>query len=216
MKKPKMILGLALVAITGLVLVAADHIDAPSVTGNASDITDMYTFQGQDTNNLVFAVNTQGLLSPNGTAAAMFSENVMIEINIDNTGDNVEDLVIQAIRKGNKMYFFGPYAPAATGTSSTIKTSAASGNVAISTYGSAAVIAESGGMKFFAGPRDDPFFFDLGQFQAILGGTASGFSNPGTDTFAGTNVLSVVVEVPKAMLGTATSLNVWAETKKKQ
>ncbi|WP_255665572.1 DUF4331 family protein [Flavobacterium acetivorans] len=216
MKKPKMILGLALVAITGLVLVAADHIDAPSLTGNAADITDMYTFQGENTNNLVFAVNTQGLLSPNATAAAMFSENVMIEINIDNTGDNVEDLVIQAIRKGNKMYFFGPYAPATTGTSSTIKTSAASGNVAISTYGSAAVIAESGGMKFFAGPRDDPFFFDLGQFQAILGGTASGFSNPGTDTFAGTNVLSVVVEVPKAMLGTATSLNVWAETKKKQ
>ena len=71
-------------------------------------------------------------------------------------------------------------------------------------------------MKFFAGPRDDPFFFDLGQFKAILGGTASGFNNPGTDTFAGTNVLSLVVEVPKAMLGTSSTLNVWAETKKKQ
>ena len=71
-------------------------------------------------------------------------------------------------------------------------------------------------MKFFAGPRDDPFFFDLGQFKAILGGTASGFKNPGTDTFAGTNVLSLVVEVPKAMLGTSSTLNVWAETKKKQ
>jgi hypothetical protein len=33
---------------------------------------------------------TQGLLSPNATAAA-FNENVMIEINIDNTGDFVED-----------------------------------------------------------------------------------------------------------------------------
>jgi hypothetical protein len=33
----------------------------------------------------------------------------MIEINIDNTGDNVEDLVIQAIKKGDKMYF-RPYA----------------------------------------------------------------------------------------------------------
>jgi hypothetical protein len=29
----------------------------------------------------------------------------MIEINIDNTGDNVEDLVIQAIKKDDKMYF---------------------------------------------------------------------------------------------------------------
>jgi hypothetical protein len=37
-------------------------------------------------------------------------------------------------------------------------------------------------MKFFAGPRDDPFFFDLGQFQAILGGTATAFKNPGVDT----------------------------------
>jgi hypothetical protein len=46
---------------SGLTLVAADHIDAPSVAGTATDITDMYTFQGQETANLVFAVNTQGL-----------------------------------------------------------------------------------------------------------------------------------------------------------
>ena len=216
MKKTKMILGLSLVAISGLILVAADHVDAPSVTGNAADITDVYTFQGQEANNLVFAVNTQGLLSPNATSAASFNENVMIEINIDNTGDNVEDLVIQAVKKGDKMYFFGPYAPATTGTSSTIKTAAASGSVDISKYGATAITSTQNGMKFFAGPRDDPFFFDLGQFQAILGGTASGFKNRGTDTFAGTNVLSVVVEVPKVMLGTASSLNVWAETKKKQ
>lgn len=216
MKKSKMILGLSLVAVSGLIFVAADHIDAPAVTGNSADITDVYTFQGQDTNNLVFAVNTQGLLSPNATAAAKFDENMMIEINIDNTGDNVEDLVIQAIKKGDKMYFFGPYAPMTTGISSTIKTSAASGEVAISVYGANPVMATQNGMKFFAGPRDDPFFFDLGQFKAILAGTATGFNNPGVDTFAGTNVLSLVVEVPKAMLGTSSTLNVWAETKKKQ
>lgn len=211
-----MILGLSLVAVSGLILVAADHIDAPAVTGNAADITDVYTFQGQDTNNLVFAVNTQGLLSPNATAAAVFNDNVMIEINIDNTGDNVEDLVIQAVKRDDKMYFFGPVAPGTTGISSTIKTAAASGSVTISSYGASALTAEKNGMKFFAGPRDDPFFFDLGQFKAILGGTASEFNNPGVDTFAGTNVLSVVVEVPKAMLGNSSTLNVWAETKKKQ
>nr|WP_315182741.1 DUF4331 family protein [uncultured Flavobacterium sp.] len=216
MKKTKMILGLSLVAVSGLILVAADHIDAPAVTGNAADITDVYTFQGQDTNNLVFAVNTQGLLSPNATAAAVFNDNVMIEINIDNTGDNVEDLVIQAVKRDDKMYFFGPVAPGTTGISSTIKTAAAAGSVTISSYGASGLTAEKNGMKFFAGPRDDPFFFDLGQFKAILGGTASGFNNPGVDTFAGTNVLSVVVEVPKAMLGNSSTLNVWAETKKKQ
>jgi hypothetical protein len=217
MKKTKMILGLSLVAISGLILVAADHIDAPAtMSGDAGDITDVYAFQGQNTNNLVFAVNTQGLLSPNATGAATFKENVMVEINIDNTGDNVEDLVIQAIKRGDKMYFFGPVAPGTTGTSSTVKTAAASGSVAISTYGATALTAEQNGMKFFAGPRDDPFFFDLGQFKAILGGTASGFNNPGTDTFAGTNVMAIVVEVPKAMLGSSSTVNVWAETKKKQ
>jgi hypothetical protein len=42
-----MVLGLSLIAISGLILVAADHVDAPS-TGNAADITDLYTFQGQE------------------------------------------------------------------------------------------------------------------------------------------------------------------------
>ena len=204
-------------AISGLILVAADHIDAPAtMSGDAGDITDVYAFQGQNTNNLVFAVNTQGLLSPNATGAATFKENVMVEINIDNTGDNVEDLVIQAIKRDDKMYFFGPVAPGTPGTSSTVKTSAATGNVTISSYGATALTAEQNGMKFFAGPRDDPFFFDLGQFKAILGGTATGFNNPGTDTFAGTNVMSIVVEVPKTMLGSSSTINVWAETKKKQ
>ena len=204
-------------AISGLILVAADHIDAPlTKDGGANDITDVYAFQGADTNNLVFVVNSQGLLTPGTTGAATFKENVLTEINIDNNGDNVEDLVIQAIKRGSKMYFFGPVAPGATGTSSTIKTSSAAGSVEISQYGNAAITSTSGGMKFFAGPRDDPFFFDLNQFKAVLGGTATGFNNPGTDTFAGTNVLSTVIEVPKSMLGTSSSINVWAETKQKQ
>jgi Domain of unknown function (DUF4331) len=216
MKKTKIVLGLSLVAITGLVFIAADHADAPAITGNANDITDVYAFQGQDTNNMVFVVNTQGLLTPSLTGAAAFNENVLIEVNIDNNGDNVEDLVIQAIRKGDSMYFFGPVAPGTTGITSTIKTNAEIGKVKISTYGSAPIIKSEDGMKFFAGPRDDPFFFDLGQFKHIIAGEASSFNNPGTDTFAGTNVLSTIIELPKSMLGSSTSINVWAETKQKQ
>ena len=216
MKKTKIVLGLSLVAISGLVFMAADHADAPAVTGNANDITDVYAFQGQDTNNMVFVINTQGLLTPGATAAATFNENTLIEINIDTNADNVEDLVIQAIRKGNEMHFFGPVAPGTTGVTSTIKTNAPAGTVAISTYGNTPVIATQNGMKFFAGPRDDPFFFDLNKFKSILAGTSTGFSNPGTDSFAGTNVLATIVEVPKSLLGTSASINVWAETKQKQ
>jgi hypothetical protein len=98
MKKNKMVLGLSLIAISGLILVAADHVDAPSVTGNAADITDLYTFQGQETNNLVLRL-TLVVKSKCNRCSAAFNENVMIEINIDNTGDNVEDLVIQAIKR---------------------------------------------------------------------------------------------------------------------
>lgn len=215
MKKTKLYIGLSVFAISGLLLIAADHADAPVVTGNASDITDVYAFQGQDTNNMVFVVNTQGLLSPGATASASFNTNVLTEINIDNNNDNVEDLVIQVIRRGNKMYFFGPTAPGVTGTTSTIKTNSEAGSVEISQYGQSPIIKTSNGMKFFAGPRDDPFFFDLNQYKAILAGTASGFNNPGTDTFAGTNVLSIIVEVPKTSLGASSSINIWAETKQK-
>ncbi|HEY0091493.1 MAG TPA: DUF4331 family protein [Flavobacterium sp.] len=220
MKKTRMLTGLSLIAVAGLVLIAADHVDAPAVTGTANDITDLYAFQGENTNNMVFIVGTQGFLSPGATgttAGATFNENMMVEINIDNTGDNVEDLVIQAIRRGSKMYFFGPTAPGTPGMSSMVKTNAMSGSVDITAYGSSPVVAtQINGMKMFAGPRDDPFFFDLGAYSNIIMGNATGFSDPGTDTFAGTNILATVIEVPKSMLGTSETINVWAESKQKQ
>jgi hypothetical protein len=97
--KKKNIIAIAVLAIvfTGGIIWASDHIDAPAVTGQSTDITDLYAFQGANTSNLVFVVNTQGLLAPSVTAAAKFDPNTLIQINIDNTGDNVEDLVIQAI-----------------------------------------------------------------------------------------------------------------------
>ena len=80
-------LGLALVALVACAasyLIAADHIDAPAVTGTGSDITDVYAFQSPaNANNMVFVVNVQGLLAPSATAAASFDEELMIEINID-------------------------------------------------------------------------------------------------------------------------------------
>lgn len=215
MKKSKLPLGVLFLGIIGLILVAADHIDAPAVQGGTSDITDFYSFQGANTNNLVFVANIQGLLSPTATASASFDENVMVEFNIDNNGDNIEDLVIQAIPRNGKMYFFGPVAPGTTGTSSTVKTTAALGNVEITEYGETAMIGTASGASFFAGPRDDPFFFDFGQYSEIIAGNASSFNNPGNDTFAGTNVMSIVVEVPKTMLGSSGSLNTWVETKRK-
>jgi hypothetical protein len=198
-------------------LLASDHIDAPAVKNQSTDITDLYVFNGSDTNNLVFVGNTQGLLAPSATAAAAFDPNTLIQFNIDNNGDNVEDLVIQAIYAGGKMNFYGPVKPSATGTRSKLEGDIIA-SVDVTAYGAGAPVTSttSSGIMVFAGPRDDPFFFDLDQYHAILAGTATSFNNPGKDAFAGTNVLSVVVEVPKKLLNSTGKINVWLTTKKKE
>jgi hypothetical protein len=216
MKKTKIIFSASILAIAGFFMIAADHIDAPAVQGGTSDITDFYAFQGENTNNLVFVANVQGLLSPAATGSAMFDENVMVEFNIDTTGDNIEDLVIQAIPRDGKMYFFGPTAPSSIGLDSNVETTSNMSSVDITSYGTNAIVATNNGMSFFAGPRDDPFFMDFAQYSAIIGGMATSFNNPGSDTFAGTNVMSIVVEVPKAMVGGTGTINTWVESKRKQ
>jgi len=57
---------------------------------------------------------------------------------------------------------------------------------------------------------------DFARFGQIIGGEASSFNNPGSDTFAGTNVMSVVIEVPKSMIGGSGTINTWVESKRKQ
>ena len=207
----------ALALLTGGIIYASDHIDAPSVTNQTTDITDLYVFQGATTSNMVFVANTQGLLTPGTTGAAKFDENTLIQFSIDNNNDNIEDLVIQCKydAASNTMKIYGPIAPSEKGTRSKIEGNAKA-SVGITPYGAATpIVATTGGISVFAGPRDDPFFFDLDQFKKILAGTATGFNNPGTDHFAGTNVMSVVVELPKSMLGGTGKINVWLTTRKK-
>lgn len=216
-KALKLTFVLGAVLVTAL-LIAADHIDAPGVTNSSggsvgSDITDLYAFENGS--NMVFVINTQGLLSPVATTSATFDPEVMLEINIDNsaTKDNVEDLVIQATFENGKVRVYGPVTPATTGLISNLN----QGSVVVEaniTSGSNPVIGESNGMKVFAGPRDDPFFFDLVRYGEILAGSQPGFRNPGVDAFAGTNVMSLVIEVPKSRLGTG-DVNVWATSNRK-
>jgi hypothetical protein len=219
MKRKKLLLTTLVAAafVTGGIIYAADHIDTPAVTNQPTDITDVYVFRGADPANLVFVADSKGLMSPTASATASFDNNTVLEFNIDKTGDNVEDLVIQCKydAASNKMQIYGPVAPSATGTKSKLEGSVTA-DVTVTAYGAAAVIATgASGIKVFAGPRDDPFFFDLNRYKAILAGTATGFANPGTDTFAGSNVMSIVVEVPKSLIAATGAINVWLETKKK-
>jgi hypothetical protein len=217
-KKLMMAAVVATICASGAYLIAADHADAPAVTGKTSDITDVYAFQSPTTaSNMVLVVNIQGLLAPSATAAAKFDAETMVEINIDNSTvkDNIEDLVIQTTFENGKVQVYGPAKPIQTGLKSTLINASSKVEGAITAYGAASPsITESNGIKVFAGPRDDPFFFDLGQFKKILATTATGFNNPGTDTFANTNVMSIVIELPKSVLGTG-SVNIWATSNRK-
>lgn len=237
MKKTKLFaaLGGLGIAVLAVFLLAADHIDAPAVAGTKVDIADFYAFEGDNPNNTVFVATLQGPLTPgNVTENAVFDQDVLVEFNIDNDGDFVEDLVIQAVRRDTLMYFFGPSAVASgeTGLNSSIYVDDLSGQVEISST-SETITATNNGMTFFAGPRRDAFYFDFNRFNEIISGAAApeGFFPPAdaSDFFESLNVLAIVVEVPNSMLGDAPphvagavginglpdAYNVWVSTKRK-
>lgn len=236
MKNKNLITGLGVLSLIAALLVAADHIDAPDSMGTSADIADYYAFEpslGSD--NTVFAVDLQSNVLPD-LAYGTFDENVLTEINIDTNGDLVEDLVIQAIPRDGKMYFFGPVVPTTTGTSGQVMVDSPLGSVDISAD-TAIVETTSSGVSLFAGPRQDAFFFDFFQFNAVIGGMApEGFKPAGdpnstadddttaVDTFDGANTMSIVVEIPNTMLGETTATNAlgltvyktWVTTNAKQ
>lgn len=208
MKKRKIYGGVLGLAGLAALIVAADHIDAPSAAGTTADIADFYAFEpNEGSSNTVFVVDLQSNVLPD-LAYGSFDEEVMTEINIDLDGDLVEDRVIQAIPRSGIMYFFLSDVPT-TGTSSSIDTDNPIGSVAIS-GASATVETTSDGIRLFAGPRQDPFYFDFFQFNAVIGGMApEGFLPPdeATDTFDGANTMSIAIEIPNSMLGTPTGQN---------
>ncbi len=220
----KVVLTLLLVAAAGLgvtrFITASDHKDSMLLAGDpAADIADMYTFRSP-TNpaNVVLAMTVSGFIPPSEASTTFFDPNVLYQWKIDNDGDAVEDLVIQAFVTGTGghqvMHFRGPAKPSEIGSTTGVIEGPETATVAVSNTATP-IAATRNGMTVFAGVRDDPFFFDLVQFKKIIAGQATSFRNPGVDTFAGTNVLAIVVELPSSMLG-GTKLGVWGSTSRPQ
>ena len=169
MKKTKLftVIGTLSLLLLCVTLISSDHLDGTNIEGTTSDIADFYAFEGENPDSTVFIATIQGNLNPGGvTDNANFDEDVLLEFNIDNTGDFVEDLVIQAIKRGDSIHFFGPVTPNQTGLESQIITSTTHNVVQISTS-SDTYITNENGMSFFAGPRRDPFYFDMNRFIDI-------------------------------------------------
>lgn len=228
-------LRIAFVAVIGVAslmlgrrILASDHMDTPEVELNPRmDINDVYAFPGSSSDRIALILTTS---SPIAGQSASFDPNVLYQFKIDNTGDAVEDLVIQVTfdagaGAAQRYTVRGPVAPALKGMTSSVVTTATpiTGNV-----GSAAGSAT--GTQVFAGLRADPFVIDLEQFFAILPdrrpsagalstpstATASAFRSPGVDFLKPFNALAIVVELPKALLQPSTDatakFGVWATT----
>ena len=203
------LLALAIAALFGLTANAADHKDSPSVENDpAADITDIYAFRSPANNdNLVVALNVNGLTVP--ADPRNFGQDVTYAIHVDNTGDLVADATASITFSGGMFTIDGLGDPI-------------SGQVT-PPESADPLITEANGIKAFAGPRDDPFFFDLVGFQNFLAGPfvpANGLRPAGetpTDAFAGTNVSAIVIELPiTALTGEASSdtgtIKAWATT----
>ncbi|MGZ4803982.1 MAG: DUF4331 domain-containing protein [Acidimicrobiia bacterium] len=88
----------------------------------------------------------------------------------------------------------------------------------------AAIVRLPGGIKVFAGQRDDPFFVDLGSVFDLAGlrplNGAHAIPRPteaGVDGVAGYNVHSIVLQVPKSKLvASDPTIGVWSSTYRRQ
>jgi hypothetical protein len=194
---------------------AADHNDAPLISEDPTvDLLDVFAFVSpDDEGKVVLALTTNGFTVP-GALGIGFAQNALYEFKIDNDGDFVEDVVVQAtftkIGSSQQVTVFGPAAPRRKGAKSLLLrdsdikvTGAANGTTLTSADGTTRV---------FAGPRDDPFFVDLiwvlRQIGVLAGGPLD--RENGIDFLAGLNCSVLVVELPaSALTSEGNDIRVW-------
>ncbi len=207
-----------------------------------ADITDTYLFPSPTNANDVVAVMDVYPNIPAGAGTSTFFDNKLLyTMKFDNryaseatNGRPVENLVMQFSfsPSGNgsqTVSVYGPSAPVQVGSATKLVTQTGVGsvNASFSVNGSGA-----SGISVFAGARRDPSFFNASQFLSIFpdrnqgstapsclpGGTnacPAGFnSGAAVDAFANSNVLSIVVEIPRSLLAGSGNgvVSYWATT----
>ncbi|MGV9821692.1 DUF4331 domain-containing protein [Nocardia xishanensis] len=223
-------------------LVAAD----PAV-----DNTDVYSFVSPDKPDTVTIVaNWFGLQEPNGGPNFYpWATDANYDIDIDNDGNGKPDITYRVTfatedRRGGSTFLFdnGPvtglndenllfrqnytvsvshgvndWRPIAQGQAAPSFTGPAS----MPDYGRLRKEATAnlpGGGSVYVGAAEDPFFLDLRVFDLLYGGD---LSEVGTDTLAGYNVNTIVLQVPKSDLALRNDparnpvIGVWSDTERR-
>lgn len=203
---------------------AADHRDGPifGPPGLNFDIDDAYFFlDPNDTTKVIMALSVAGPIVPAENAnASGFDPTANFRVQIENTGDAAGDIAID-------VSFTKPIArdqpqtatialltgravtQGKTLTASAIQTFTAPTTVSSSTATSpptpVVTTDRATGIGFFAGLTDDPFFFDIPaelRYRAslIAGSPDPTFFDRARDSFAGYNVMMIVLSVPASLL----------------
>ena len=218
MKRPLRTLGIVVALGVPVAAIAADHLDSPTAESNnepSADITDVYAWMTADAEklNLVAAVNA------NAGQNAVFSDAVIYQFAVSSSaqfGAGQESTLITCkfIDDTN------------------IECWAGDEYVAGDPSDPDGIVSEDGGLRVFAGLRDDPFFLEYNGFlnavgaanaavaanqvtfdeagcplltpeqqTGLVGALTSGNDGaPASNTFAGQNVLALVVQVDKSIV----------------
>lgn len=192
----------------GMPALAADHRDAPVVDDDpAADINDVYMFRDPaDKTKLVLVLSTYPLENPRFATSYQYDPDVIFQIGFDVDGNGTFDRYVTAQ--------FSPLSNGA-GSLQTVTVTlpggkTATGNVTQPTIQApepVPTIINQNGIRVFAGPRDDPFFFDLIGFSRVAAKINATSVNGGKgqadptlfthkDSFAGFNVQTLVIEAP--------------------
>jgi len=202
------LVGAALVVLTvgaaPLLTTGADHLEAPLAKANHDlDITDIYAFDAANAKRTVLVMNVNPLAGV--VSGRRFATNAEYRFNIDRTGDFVADDVYTVT--------FGANAPDHKQSLTLRK------DGAVVLRGKTGSANNAGGAKVYAGIKDDPFFFDLASFRRWRDPDGDGtftYTGPttfdGVDFFRGTNISTIVLEIPDSWLGA--SANYWGSTVK--
>jgi hypothetical protein len=216
----------ALLAVASLILTlgaapifvgAADHLDAPSLghvsvdgAGNVSvtkvngplDIADTYVFKSATPGWTVLAMTVNPAINA-VLGPTTFAANAVYTFNIDTNGDARADHAYTIT--------FGD--PDARGIQHYVVK--ADGRAVASGFTGDKGKPHSRGERAFAGPRSDPFFFDLIGFLGSVKGQGIRRLDDGNqaDFFVGLNTLGIVLEVPNSALGgDGHQVGVWTTT----
>ena len=220
------VLGALALTIPSVVL-AADHIDSPAATAEpTADITDLFAWMSPDAQHLNLVLGTSAF----ATGDAVFSDAVQYAFHVNSSmgyGEAQTETIVLC-------QFYDVNA---------IECWAGDEYAAGDPRDPAGIASKSGKLRIYADLRNDPFFFEFNGFtqtvqtvidaaaslvfddegcpqldeatsNALVGSLQTGLDGaPASDTFAGQNVLALVVQVDKSVVDAGGPLlGVWAST----